>query len=69
MLDKFLQLLERGALPLNLMMAGLGFQAYQVGDWFMGLPDPSPTQSAFVTAFYTLALPAAFKFYIERSKQ
>ena len=48
----------------NLMMLALGFQAFKMGEWYMALPDPSNNQAAFVSSFYTLALPAAFKFYL-----
>lgn len=49
----------------NLMMVALGYQAFTMGEWFMALQAPSANQSAFVTAFYTLALPAAMKFYLQ----
>lgn len=65
----FLALASPARVIPNCMMAALGYQAYQMGGWYMSLPDPSNNQASFVTAFYTLALPAAFKFYLAKVEQ
>jgi len=50
----------------RLVVVMLSVQAYNVGEWYMALAAPTMEQSAFVTTFYTLALPAAFKFYMSK---
>ncbi|WP_372809310.1 hypothetical protein [Litorivivens sp.] len=65
MVEEFRTRLAKFQVIPNLMMVALGYQAFTMGEWFMALPAPSANQSAFVTAFYTLALPAAMKFYLQ----
>lgn len=52
----------------RLVVMMLSVQAYNIGEWYMLLPAPTMEQSAFVTTFYTLALPAAFKFYMSKGQ-
>lgn len=33
----------------RILVTGYGVAMWQVADWFMALPDPSPSQAAFVS--------------------
>lgn len=51
----------------RLLVAGYGAFAFYVGSWFMGLPDPSGAQAAYVSTIWGAAA-AWFGFYVSTGK-
>ena len=55
--------------PIPIILAGFYMWIMEgVGDWYMGLPDPSPEQSAFAGVVVAGAI-AYFKLYVDSDAQ